>query len=264
MNNKITFLFIVTFLLGCLQNKNNTPNIVAIVNKVSFTETMLKNRASENPHIPKKEQIDAWINDELLYQAALNLNIHTGFKLKATIDQISRALTIKTYLDLLYQFSIKITHNEIKEFYTKNKREFYRKTSAARINHFIIKNKKEALKIKAFLLKQKSAREKEIPYMNFRVFSGIVEMGTLNNIINTSLFKKNKKTNVIGPLNIENNFHLVEVLETFPKGTAVGLDIVYDEIYQRLINRKQAVKKTEVLDSLKNKAEIAINYKIKK
>ena len=95
MNNKITFLFIVTFLLGCLQNKNNTPNIVAIVNKVSFTETMLKNRASENPHILVKEQIDAWINDELLYQAALNLNIHTGFKLKATIDQISRALTIK-------------------------------------------------------------------------------------------------------------------------------------------------------------------------
>jgi len=264
MKNKTTFLFMAAFLLGCLQKKNNTIDMVASVNNVSFTETMLKNMVAANPNILVNEQIDTWINEELLYQAALGMNVQMDTKLKTTLDKISRSLTVKTYLDLLYQGSLKITHKEIKEYYTKNKEEFYRNKPAARINHFVVKNKKKALEIKSFLLKHPHGKEKEKPYINYRVFSGIVNGGVLNENIDKSVFKKNKKNNIIGPLNIENNFHIVEVLEIYPKGTFMGIDLVYDEIYQRLINRKQAVKKTEVLDSLRNIAKIAINYKIEK
>jgi hypothetical protein len=44
----------------------------------------------------------------------------------------------------------------------------------------------------------------------------------------------------------------------------LGLDFVHDEIYQRLINKKLASKKDEILDSLRNEAEIVVNNKIKK
>ena len=100
MYSKITFLFAATFLLGCLQKKNNTTDVVASVNDVFFTKTMLKNVVAANPNIHTNEHINAWINNELLYQAATAMGVPLDSKLKDTIKKTSRALTIKTYMDL--------------------------------------------------------------------------------------------------------------------------------------------------------------------
>jgi len=255
MYSKITFLFAAIFLLGCLQKKNNTVDVVASVNNVFFSKTMLKNAVAANPNIHTNEHINAWINDELLYQAATAMGVPLDSKLKDTI------LTIKTYMDLLSHGSLKITNQEIKEYYNKNKEQFFRHKLAARINHFIFSDKKEATKIKAVLAKHKYGTRRDELFINHRVFSGIVTKGGLNEALDKLIFTKRKKKNIVGPLYLKNKFHLIEVLETFPKGSPLGIDLVYDEIYQRLINKKLASKKEEILDSLRNDAEIIINNK---
>ena len=116
MYNKIIVLFAATFLFGCLQKKNNTGDVAARVNDVFFTETMLKRAVATNPDIRANEHINAWINNELLYQAAVGMDVPLDIKLKATINKISRSLTIKTYIDLLCKGSLKITNQEIKEY----------------------------------------------------------------------------------------------------------------------------------------------------
>ena len=182
-------------------------------------------------------------------------------KLKSTINKISRHLTIKTYIDLVCSGSLKITNQEIKEYYNKNKEQFLRHRLAARINHFIVSDKKEATKIKSILAKHKHGTKRDELFINHRVFSDIVIKGTLNEALDKLIFTKRKKKKLVGPLGLKNKFHLVEILETFPKGSPLGVDLVYDEIYQRLLNKKLASKKEEVLDSLRNEAEIAVNNK---
>ena len=86
--------------------------------------------------------------------------------------------------------------------------------------------------------------------------------GTLNKNLDKLIFTKRKKKNIVGPLYLKNKFHLIEILEIFPKGSLLGLDFVHDEIYQRLINKKLASKKDKILDSLRNEAEIVVNNKI--
>ena len=261
MYNKTTVLFAATFLFGCLQKKNNTGDVAARVNDVFFTETMLKRAVATNPDIRANEHINAWINNELLYQAAVRMDVPLDIKLKATINKISRSLTIKTYIDLLCNGSLKITNQEIKEYYNKNKEQFFRHKLATRINHFIFSDKKEATKIKTALKKYKHGARRDELFINHRVFSGIVTKGALNETLDKLIFTKRKKKNIVGPLDLKNKFHLIEILETFPKGSLLGLDLVYDEIYQRLINKKLASKKDNVLDSLRNEAEIIVNNK---
>ena len=264
MYNKTTVLFAATFLFGCLQKKNNTEDVAARVNDVFFTETMLKRAVAINPDIRANEHINAWINNESLYQAAVGMDVPLDIKLKSTINKISRSLTIKTYLDLLCNGSLKITNQEIKEYYNKNKEQFFRHKPAARINHFIISDKKEATKIKSVLAKHKHGMKRDKLFINNRVFSGIITEGVLNKNLDKLVFTKRKKKNIVGPFYLKNKFHLIEILETFQKGSPLGLDLVHDEIYQRLINKKLALKKDEILDSLKNEAEIVVNNKIKK
>ena len=261
MNNKITVLFAAAFLFGCLQKKNNIGNVAASVNDVFFTETMLKRAVATNPDVRANEHINAWINNELLYQAAVGMDVPLDIKLKTTINKISRALTIKTYIDLLCNGSLKITNQEIKEYYNKNKEQFFRQKPAARINHFIISDKKEATKIKSVLAKHKHGIKREKLFINNRVFSGMITEGVLNKNLDKLVFTKRKKKNIVGPLYLKNKFHLIEILETFQKGSPLGLDLVHDEIYQRLINKKLASKKDEILDSLRNKAEVVVNNK---
>ena len=261
MYNKTTVLFAATFLFGCLQKKNNTGDVAARVNDVFFTETMLKRAVATNPDIRANEHINAWINNELLYQAAVEMDVPLDIKLKSTINKISRSLTIKTYLDLLCNGSLKITNQEIKEYYNKNKEQFFRHKSAARINHFIVGDKKEATKIKSVLAKHKHGIKRDKLFINNRVFSGMITEGVLNKNLDKLVFTKIKKKNIVGPLYLKNKFHLIEILETFQKGSPLGLDLVHDEIYQRLINKKLASKKDEILDSLRNEAEIVVNNK---
>ena len=264
MNYKITVLFAATFLFGCLQKKNNTGDVAAKVNDVFFTETMLKKAVATNPDIHANEHINAWINNELLYQAAVEMDVPLDIKLKATIKKISKSLTIKTYIDLLCNGSLKITNQEIKEYYNKNKEQFFRQKPAARVNHFIISDKKEATKTKSVLAKHKNGKRRDDLIINNCVFSGVVTGGALDNALDKLIFSKRKKKNIIGPLYLKNKFHLIEILEIFPKGSLLGIDLVHDEIYQRLINKKLALKKDEVLDSLRNEAKIVVNNKILK
>ena len=133
--------------------------------------------------------------------------------------------------------------------------------SRCRINHFIFSDKKEATKIKAVLAKHKYGTRRDELFINHRVFSGIVTKGSLNETLDKLIFSKRKKKNIVGPLDLKNKFHLIEILETFPKGSPLGLDLVHDEIYQRLINKKLASKKDKILDSLRNEAEIVVNNK---
>ena len=81
--------------------------------------------------------------------------------------------------------------------------------------------------------------------------------------IDNALFE-NKKTGFIGPIRTELGFHLFDVIKRYKKGSELGLESSYDEIYQRLLKKKKLKKKKSFVDSLKRNTNIFINSKYKK
>ena len=60
-------------------------------------------------------------------------------------------------------------------------------------------------------------------------------------------------------LYIESVYHIIKIESVYKKGSYLGVDIVYDEIYQRLKNLAFALRLREVVDSLKLEFSVTID-----
>ena len=63
---------------------------------------------------------------------------------------------------------------------------------------------------------------------------------------------------VLGPKEHNKNFHVFQILQKHKKGTLIGLEKVYDEIYQRLFKEKEILAIEAVLDSLYLKSDVFV------
>ena len=73
--------------------------------------------------------------------------------------------------------------------------------------------------------------------------------------IDKALFE-NTKTGFIGPIKTELGFHLFDVIKRYKKGSELGLESSYDEIYQRLLKRKKSNKKKRCVVVAYNQSDI--------
>ena len=92
----------------------------------------------------------------------------------------------------------------------------------------------------------------------YNVETRTIKQGRLVKELDSVVFKS-KKTGVVGPVRFKNNYHVIEVLKLYEKGSRLGLEEVYDEIYQRLKKRNSVATTTYLIDSLRKNSNIFIN-----
>ena len=112
-------------------------------------------------------------------------------------------------------------------------------------------------KLKKLLLqgkKTESMKDKII-----RTSFGTIKKGFLPNPVDFYLF--NKKNNFVGPFSIGDDIVVFKILQSFKKGSFRGLDEVYDEVYQRVLQIKKGDLRFVLLDSLKSNSGVYINSK---
>ena len=85
---------------------------------------------------------------------------------------------------------------------------------------FFILNKKTDINISDFLLESKT-----------------VKKGRTSDQFSSYIFGNDKK--VIGPITSKKGYHFFKILNRYEKGSTKGLEIVYDEIFQRLYKTKK-------------------------
>ncbi|SVD88899.1 uncharacterized protein METZ01_LOCUS441753, partial [marine metagenome] len=59
-------------------------------------------------------------------------------------------------------------------------------------------------------------------------------------------------------------FHVFEILQKHEKGSARGLDLVYDEVYERLFKQKSAAIVVSIIDSLYFSSDVFISPEVQK
>ena len=131
------------------------------------------------------------------------------------------------------------------------------------MKHFILPTKKEANKLKGLLRSNKKGDQLEEYIKKYKPETKTIEKGRINEGLVGFVFD-GSTGDVLGPKKIESSYHVFDILRKNNKGSFKGLEIVYDEIHQRLFKVKEMQLLNNFLDSLYTSADIYISPEVGK
>ena len=257
---KALFVFLLFYCFNCDKNNNSPVLILARVKdkelSINELEKDLKPKQRNGNQI--KNYINDWVNQTLLFEEAKKENLHNDLFLNEMKNKYFKRLVSETYLETKTFLPDLISKEEIKKYYDKNKLSFSRLNDEALVYHFSVSSDNEARAIQKKLKKKQSGVVLDSLFMKYSVSLKKIKKGRVPKKINNHIFD-NEKKGVLKPFVFLDKFHVIEVVKRYKRGSVVGLDDAYDEIYQRIIKQKQLTRKTKVLDSLKNAYNVFIN-----
>ena len=253
--------FLLLFI--CSFNKK-TPNeesaVLARVNDFVLTAEQLEHNLS--PRQRSKDQVRAyiheWVNNTVVFQEARKNGMDKDKSLLNKSSLFFTKLVVSTYLETETTPLSSITKNQIKNYYEENVSEFVRLADEATIHHFTTDNISEARSIRKKLIKKNAGETMENLLSLYGASTKTVKKGRIIKDLDNLIFN-NENTGVFGPVKFKENYHIIDVLKKYKRGSRIGLEDAYDEIYQRIIKQKQVLSTNVLIDSLRKKSNIFIN-----
>tara|TARA_B100001142_G_C14174627_1_gene593671 strand:+ start:218 stop:985 length:768 start_codon:yes stop_codon:yes gene_type:complete len=252
----LIFLF---FFTSCETKKEKGGVVFARVGNKTLTLQKLINQSSKETVDKSKVPVlvSNWIDNTVLLNKAIEKNLDKDSLLLKKRDSYFNNLVINAFLNQHLKRNIKISKNEILNYYEKNKFSFVRNSDELYLEHFLVQDLSSAKSIKDVLFLRKKNKEK------INVLDFLIETKTIDKKRVSQQFLKLflNKDSVIGPIKTDKGYHVFKILKRYKKDSIKGLDLVYDEIYQRLIKKEEKQRSVVFLDSLKNQYKIYINPK---
>jgi len=259
----LLLLSVSLFLGGCSPKKDFDSPPVARVNDAFLTLSDVEKGLGESmvSGDVAAKFAQEWIDEELLYQAALNEKIDLDVSLIKKRDRYYRGLLGSSFLASAVSQKTSIKNDAIKNYYQKNQPSFTRKYEEAVLYHFFVSKRKDALAIKKTLLSRSAGKKRKALFLKHRVEPVIVKKGFLIDDLDKKIFSKNNKS-VVGPVFAGSGYHVVQIIKKHKKGSVVSLDRAYDEIYNRFLQLEKNTAMSVVMDSLRRSSTIYINKEI--
>jgi len=254
----LIILFIA--IIGCNIKEKDNSVVLARVNNHTLTVNELerllpaKNRTDEQ----LRSFIKSWVNNTLLFDAALQKGFGKDQKLIDAKNLYFKQIISGAFLESIIMRSTPISNNEIRQRYEQNKPSYRRKEKQASVLIFSTDSFKEAANIKKQLQQKKSGAKKQELIQTNGVQSQLVTKGYLIKELDNAIFSTKSKT-IIGPIKALQKYHTVQVLNRYSAGSYLGIEDVYDEIYQQLLKEKQIELSSAIIDSLTTKSTVFIN-----
>ena len=247
------------FFIGC-SKESKTKHPLARVGSSVLLEDDIDNRMTEDKVF---DFVENWVTEKVLMEKAEEAGFFKDKKLQKERDLFYNKLVISSFIDNSLTKDITISKEEVLDYYNSSKGFFSRKQDEVFVHHFFNKEIEQLRSIKRQLLKGKNRKNTTKIRDVYNVEPVFVKKGFSIKEIDDALFES-KKTGFIGPIRTELGFHLFDVIKRYKKGSELGLESSYDEIYQRLLKKKKSNKKKSFIDSLKNNTNIFINSKYRK
>jgi len=258
------FLIFVLFIFSCSKNLEEEVDIYARVGNTVLTKEEVLNIKKEGlvDQSLMKNTIESWVEKTILYKEAINIGLDRDLFLLKKRDHFYKDLLISSFLELKTKKDLIITKKEISNYYKKNKFSFKRNHNEYLIKHFVLPTKKEANKIKNYLRSNKKGKALEIFIKNNKpeiktIKDGLISQTKLGFIFNNSV------GDIVGPKKLNSSYHIFQILRKYEKGTVPGLELIYDEVYQRVFKIKEKKFLNRFLDSLYLSADIYISPEVK-
>jgi len=246
------FIFIVFFVfVSCSTKEVDAGQVFARVGDKTLTskdvgELKEKGLVSEGS---VSHLVNSWVKKTLLYEAAINSNLDKDEVLLKKRDIFYKDLLVSAFLNIKSKRDISVSKKEISKYYNKNKKSFIRNTNEMFLKHFVLPTNQEAKKVKRLLKSNKKGKEFEALVEKYKPETKIIKEGLIGDNLIGFVFKYSVG-DVVGPNKINDSYHVFDVLKKYNKKSIRGLELVYDEIQQRIFKTKEVRLLESVLDSL--------------
>jgi len=258
---------------GCFfsggKSRNDDERVFVTVNGAELTETMFSSLVPEEMYDKlnedhKKEIVDDWVENELLYQEALKRNIDEEPAIRRILETTKRNLLRNELLEIIYSEIKDPGDVDLKRFFDDHHDYFILEGDEYKIRFALFDTETEARdfwrKVKEGESFSKLAQEiSRTPEFNMGGEAGIVSEG----IVEPAVWKEIGRTvENLGLVKISNPFAVIDgwmcliVDEEYKQGTVLPFDAVRNEILDMYIFEKRQDKKDEFIRQLKEKASI--------
>ena len=254
---RIFFLFCIIVSVSCSTQEDETSVVLARVGDDVLTIEDLYNVSSKDSFSKNivSTFIEEWVNNTVLYRAAKKRGLLADEKLKRARDASYKKVVVASYVDSETSANINITKEDVRAYYNNHRDEFFRGSDEVYAHHFVAQKIGDARNIRDRLIKDSKRGSSSLG--GFLTESRYIKRGRLINKLDRAVFHKNNP--VVGPIRTDRGFHVFDVVHRYSKGSIMGLDASYDEIYQRLAKQKSAMLSTRLLDSLKRDVNVFVN-----
>lgn len=250
--------FLTLFLISCETTKKDESDVLARVSGESLTfknvQKLNMGKPLDRESIP--QFVSDWINHTVLLKKGKELGLNKDSVLIKKRDVFFNNLIISSFLSKNQYPKINISNKEVLSYYDENKESFYRESEEVFLEHYFTEKPVFSKKLNSFFILNKKT---DINVSDFLLESKTVKKGRTPGQFSSHIFGNRKE--VVGPITSKKGYHFFKILNRYEKGSVKGLEIVYDEIFQRLYKKKEKKLLLFFLDSIKNTEEIYINPK---
>ena len=258
MKSYLFNFFLFLFLISCETTKKDESDVLARVSGKSLTlkdiQKLNVGKPLDRESIP--QFVSDWINRTVLLKKGKELGLNKDSVLIKKRDVFFNNLIISSFLSKNQYPKMNISNKEVLSYYDENKESFFRESEEVFLEHYFTEEPVFSKKLRAFFILNKKT---DINVSDFLLESKTVKKGRTPGQFSSYIFGNRKE--VVGPITSKKGYHFFKILNRYEKDSIKGLEIVYDEIFQRLYKKKEKKILLFVLDSIKNTEEIYINPK---
>jgi len=262
--------FAVFLLTSCAKEGKQKEGYVAKIDSKVISKEDVKAQMKMLPEIAIQhfqgpegltKFVDELVKKEMLYLEAQKRGMDKDKEFQKKVEEFKKITLINDLLDKEIEHSPKVTDEDIKGYYEKNKEDFLI-NKQIRISHIFIKTEDELNQVKQRIDKgedfAKIASEISADKASSKVGGdiGFIKKGELAPELENVVFTM-RKGQVSAPLKVKDGFRIIKVTDI--KGNLVELDKVKGLINQRLIAEKQRESFEKFMEKIKKNYKIDIN-----
>ena len=262
--------FAVFLLTSCAKEGKQKEGYVAKIDSKVISKEDVKAQMKMLPEIAIQhfqgpegltKFVDELVKKEMLYLEAQKRGMDKDKEFQKKVEEFKKITLINDLLDKEIEHSPKVTDEDIKGYYEKNKEDFLI-NKQIRISHIFIKTEDELNQVKQRIDKgedfAKIASEMSADKASSKVGGdiGFIKKGELAPELENVVFTM-RKGQVSAPVKVKDGFRIIKVTDI--KGNLVEFDKVKGLINQRLIAEKQRESFEKFMEKIKKNYKIDIN-----
>lgn len=259
-------IFLLSGVIGTACQDTPTGDLLAKVGDSYLTSQALEARipvqmAGRLHAADQRRLVDAWVDEQLLYQEAIRLELDQDLSLQQQIEQATHDLLTAGLLERTYLQGAELTEETIQQYYLEHQDDFVRDQPSLRARHILVASRADLQRVRKRLdrgeLFDQVAREESIDESSER--GG--DLGYFSeDRVDPAFWSACDGAKIGRAVQARTHLgqHLVDVLDRREAGIVRDLLEVRGEIRQRILSARRERAKQDLLDAIRNRVPVTV------
>ena len=232
----------LAFALSCAPNEED-PIVARVGGEVLTVEELQSQFPSGSGPLEAEARlrfVQSWVQQELLYQEALERRLDRNARVQEHIEQARRDLLVAALLDREFEDrEVKITDEAVSSYYFGHQEDFKRAGEEIRAEHILLASRRDANALRQNLLQGDSfadaAREHSLDLRSAKAGGDLGFFSAAADPVLWEACQSLPAEKISTPVETERGYHIIRLLAREEAGTVRELESVRPQIVEALV-----------------------------